>query len=205
MKNISYVINGILAVAIIILFVLFFTSKNSAEDAAPLKFEGGDTTAVLPIAYINVDSLLTKYQFAIDSSERLMAKFKSSNNTVTQKQLQLESAIADYQKKAQQNAFLNQERAQQEAQRIQNMETELQQMSQRLQQELAQEEMKINMQIADSVRAILGEFNKTANYEFILSNKGMDNILIAKEDKYNITNVVSDILNKRYKPNSTKK
>lgn len=204
MKNISYLINGVLAVAIIILFVLFFTKKgNSIEDKAPLAFEPGDSTVTLPIAYVNVDSLLANYEFAKISSERLMNKFKSSNNTVAQKQRQLESEATEFQRKLQSNAFLSQERAQQESQRIQKLDADLQQMAQRMQNELAQEEQKINEQIADSVRICLTEYNKTANYQIIFSNKGLDNILIAK-DRYDVTQDILKLLNSRYKPEAAK-
>ncbi|WP_165020446.1 MULTISPECIES: OmpH family outer membrane protein [unclassified Dysgonomonas] len=205
MKNISYVINGVLAVAIIILFVLFFTNKGNSneEDKTPLAFEPGDSTVTLPIAYVNVDSLLANYEFAKVSGERLMNKFKSSNNTVAQKQRQLETEATDFQRKVQSNAFLSQERAQAESQRIQKLNADLQQMAQRLENELAQEEQKINEQLADSVRVCLVEYNKKANYQIIFSNKGLDNILTAK-DKYDITQDILKLLNSRYKAEAAK-
>ncbi|MFT3992796.1 MAG: OmpH family outer membrane protein [Dysgonomonas sp.] len=204
MKNISYVINGILAVAIIILFVLFFTNKNNdAAEAKSFTTETNDSVALLPIAYVNVDSLLTKYEFAKTSSEKLMNKFKSSNASVAQKQRQFESEVADFQKKVQNNAFLSQQRAQEESQRIQKMQIDLQQMAQRLESELAQEEQKMNAQIADSVRLCLKEYNKTAKYHVIFSNNGLDNILIAN-DKYDITDEIVLIMNNRYKAETAK-
>lgn len=204
MKNVSYVINGVLAVAIIILFVLFFTSKNNCGNTVTTGSSNSDSTATLPIAYVNVDSLLAKYEFAKTESERLLNKFKSSQGTLAQKQRQLQSEYADFQDKIQKNIFLSQERAQQEAQRIQKLEADLQQMGQRIEGELAQEEMKINVQIADSVRLYLKEFNKKANFQVIFSNNRMDNILIANE-KYDVTNQVLEGLNSRYKKPATAK
>ena len=55
----------------------------------------------------------------------------------------------------------------------------------------------LNNQLADSVRICIKEFNKTANYHMILSNSGLDNVLYAKE-KYNITDKVIELLNKRH-------
>lgn len=205
MKNISYIINGILAVAIIILFILFFSSnkKGATQDSAStVKFAEGDS-ASLPIAYINVDSIYLNYNFAKDANDALMKKYNSSNATLSQKQRQLQAEYADFQKKAQNNAFISQERAQQESLRIQKLESELQALTQKYQEDYVREQQKMNGQMADSVRLCLKEFNKTANYQIIFSNAGLDNILLADE-KYDITSKVISLLNSRYKPTASK-
>ena len=97
----------------------------------------------------------------------------------------------------QNNAFLSQERAEQEYGRIQKLTADLEQMATRLDDELRMEQIKVNNQLADSVRICIKEFNKTANYHMILSNSGLDNVLYAKE-KYNITDKVIELLNKRH-------
>jgi outer membrane protein len=204
MKNISYIINGVLALAIIVLFILFFTNKgNAGNDGTSLRFAEGDSTGVLPIAYVNVDSLLINYNYAKDANDALMAKYNSSNAALTQKQRQLENEAAEFQRKIQNNAFLSQERAQQEAARIQKMESDFHAMAQKLQEDYILEQQKVSSQMGDSLRACLKEINKTANYHVIFTNNGMDNILLAK-DSYDITQKVIDILNSRYKPEASK-
>lgn len=196
MKNLSYVINGILAVAIIILFILFFTSKNESVDSMSVKFEN-DTTITLPLAYVNIDSVLTNYNYAKEASDELMKKSESSRASLNQKQKQIENEYREFQRKLQNNAFLTQERAQQEQNRIQKLAADLEQTAARMDNELAMDQMKINSQLADSVRLCIKEFNKTANYHIIFSNSGLDNILYAKE-KYDITDEVTSLLNKRH-------
>jgi outer membrane protein len=205
MKNVSYIINGVFAVAIIILFILFFTSNKKSEveeTASPLKFTEGDSV-LLPLAYINVDSIYLNYNLAKDASEALMKKYNSSNAEITRRQRQLEAEIADFQKKAQNNAFLSPERGQQEQLRIQQLEADLHALAQRYQEEYAREQQKMNGQIADSVRLCLKEYNKTANYQIIFSNAGLDNVLLAK-DNYDITTKIISLLNARYKPQVSK-
>lgn len=196
MKNLSLAINGVLAVAIIILFILFFKSKTNTENAPSLKFEN-DTTVTLPIAYVNIDSVLTNYQYAKEASDALMKKTETSRASLNQKQKQLVSEQQEFQRKYQNNAFLSQERAEQEAARIQKLGAELEQTAGRLDNEITMEQIRVNNQLADSVRLCIKEFNKTANYHIILSNSGLDNILYAKE-KYNITNKVIELLNARH-------
>ena len=71
MKN-NYVISGILAAALILLYILHFTSSpKNAGDKVKYEFAAGDSAA-LPIAYVNVDSLLMNYNFATDLNEALM-------------------------------------------------------------------------------------------------------------------------------------
>lgn len=196
MKNYSYVINGILAVAIIVLFILFFTSKKDTAESPSLKFEN-DSTVSLPIAYVNIDSVLIHYNYAKEASDALMKKTESSRASIAQKQKNLAAEQQEFNRKMQNNAFLSQERAEQEYARIQKLAADLEQTAARLDNELTMEQMKVNNQLADSVRICIKEFNKTANYQIIFSNSGLDNILYAK-DHYNITNKVIDLLNKRH-------
>lgn len=196
MKNIHYVINGILAIAIIVLFILFFSSKNEPVTDTSVKFES-DTTVTLPIAYVNIDSVLINYQYAKEASDALMKKTESSRASINQKQKNIEKEYREFQNKLQNNAFLSQERAEQEQARIQKMASELEQTAARLDNELSLEQMKVNNQLADSIRICIKEYNKSANYHIIFSNSGLDNILYA-QPKYDITSKVISLLNKRH-------
>ncbi|MDR1092458.1 MAG: OmpH family outer membrane protein [Prevotella sp.] len=205
MKNVSYIINGVFAVAIIILFILFFTTNKKSgieETPSPLKFAEGDSV-ILPLAYINVDSIYMNYNLAKDANEALMKKYNSSNAEITRRQKLLEAEITDFQKKYQTGSFVSQDRAQQEQLRIQQLEADLHALAQRYQEEYAREQQKMNGQIADSVRLCLKEYNKTANYQIIFSNSGLDNVLLAK-DNYDITTKIISLLNTRYKPQVSK-
>lgn len=197
MKNIPYVINGILAIAIIILFVLFFSNKkNDAGENPSVKFER-DSTVTLPIAYVNIDSVLINYQYAKEAGDALMKKTESSRASINQKQKQIENEYRDFQRKLQNNTFLSQERAEQEQIRIQKLASDLEQTASRLDNELTLEQMKVNNQLADSVRLCVKEYNKTANLHIIFSNSGLDNILYA-QPKYDITNKIISLLNERH-------
>lgn len=198
MKNLSYLINGVLAVAIIILFILFFTSKqNGAVETSPtVKFEN-DTTISLPIAYVNIDSVLTNYTYAKEAGDALMKKTESSRASINQKQKQIEGEYREFQRKLQNNGFLSQENAEREQARIQKLADDLQQTAGRLDNELGLEQLKVNNQLADSVRLCVKEYNEKANYHIIFSNSGLDNILYAKQ-KYNITDDIIKLLNNRH-------
>ena len=200
MKNLSYVINGVLAVAIIVLFVLVLSSKKVGDgEVASLKFEPGDSSVVLPVAYVDMDSLVNNYNFFKDVNDQFTKKLEDNRLTINKKQKNIEAQAADFQKKVENNAYLTEQRAQEEYARIQKLGANLQQEAQKLETELAKEEQRINKQMTDSISLCLKEFNKKANYQVIFSNRGMDNILVAN-DVYNITQEVLKLLNSRYKP-----
>ncbi|GAB6010835.1 OmpH/Skp family outer membrane protein [Viscerimonas tarda] len=203
MKNLSFVINGVLAVAVIILFILHFTGGNKSDEGSEsLKFEN-DSTIVLPIAYVDVDTLLTNYAYAKEIREMLLNKSENSKASLTEKQRKVVAEQQDFQKKAQNNAFISQERAESEYQRIQKLGVDLEQTAARLDNELAMEQIKYNNQLADSVKICIAEFNKTANFQIVFSNSGLDNILDSSP-KYNITGQVLKLLNSRYTSSAKK-
>ncbi len=198
MKN-NYIISGVLAAALILLYILHFTSKpDNSGNQFKYEYAAGDS-ASLPIAYVNVDSLLMNYNFAKDLNEALMRIEENSRASITQKERQVQSAAQEFQRKLDNNAFLTQKRAEEEQSRIQKMGEEYQKMAQQLSNELGLEQQKLNIQLSDSIRGALKDFNKSKNFEVILSNTASDNILIA-HPKYDITDDVIAFLNKRYGP-----
>ncbi len=200
-NNNAYIIGAILAVAILVLYILHFTStpgKNGTRKGDLITMMN-DSSITLPVAYVNVDSLLMNYNFAKDLNEALMRTEESSRASLTQKERQLNAAAQEFQRKLQNNAFLSTERAEQEQQRILKMQQEYQQMAERLAQEFALEQQKLNMELSDTVKVRLVEFNKNKGYQIIYSNTGSDNILFA-DDKYDITQEVTEFLNKKYGP-----
>lgn len=204
MKN-SYIISVVLALALIVLYILHFTSNKSAsQNEKSIEKILNDSTVTLPIAYVNVDSLLLNYNFAKDLNEALMRKEESSRATLNQKESQLRSAQQEFQRKYQNNAFLSQQRAEQEMQRIQKMAQDFEKMAQQLTNEFGIEQQKMNLQLSDTVRTQLRSYNAKKHYQLILSNTASDNILYA-DDKYDITNEVVEYLNRRYSSSGKKK
>lgn len=202
MKNSTpYIVSGVLAVALIILYILFFNSNPSSNGASGknLSMLLNDSSVTLPIAFVNVDSLLMNYNFAKDLNESLLRKEESTRATLNQRQGQINSAAQEFDRKLRNNAFLSQERAQQEQERILKMNQEYQQLAERLTQEFMIEQEKLNLQMEDTIKARMKEFNMNKNYEIILSNRTTSTILFA-DDKYDITDDVVEFLNSKYGP-----
>ncbi|KAB2819292.1 MAG: OmpH family outer membrane protein, partial [Paludibacter sp.] len=189
MKNISLIINAVLGVAVIVLFVMVLGGKNSGR--APGVHFGSDSTLTvkLPIAYVNVDSLLLNYQFAKESNETLLKKQEDSRLDLNVQARQLQGEMAEFQRKLENNAFLSRERAEQEQNRLMRKEQDLQQLNAKLSQELMEVQQKVSEELRDTINAFLKEYNKDKKYEMIISNTASDNILLAN-DGYDITQEV---------------
>lgn len=197
MKNILLILNAVLVIAVIILFVLVLGNKNNNSFSG--EFTGSDSTASvrLPIAYVNIDSLLLNYQFAKESNESLMKKQEDSRLDLNVKARQLQGEMAEFQRKLENNAFLSRERAEQEQNRLMRKEQDLQQLNAKLSQELMDVQQKVSEELRDSINAFLKEYNKDKKFELILSNTSSDNILLSN-DIYDITKEVTEALNSRY-------
>ena len=197
MTNFNYVIIGVLAVAVVILFIMQFSDKKESTVTKTFASGEGDTTNLLPIAYVNVDSLLLNYNYFKDLNEQLLKKEENSRANVTQQARALQNEVQEFYRKVENNAFLTRERAQQEQERLMKKEQEIQSLDNKLSQELLQERQKLNEQLRDTVVSKLKVYNKEKGYQVIFSNTADDNILLAG-DAYDITNELIDLLNKSY-------
>lgn len=205
MKNYTnYIVSGILAIAIIILFILYFTSKPTSGEVTQqsLYSLSNDSSITLPIAFIDVDTLLMNYNFAKDLNESLLRKEESTRATLNQRENQINTAAQEFERKLRNNAFLSQDRAQQEQERIMKMNQEYQQLAERLSQDFMLEQQKLNVQMEDTIKARIAEYNSTRNYEIIFSNISTSTLMFAK-DKYDITDDVVQFLNNKYGPATT--
>jgi len=161
-----------------------------------------ETSTGMKIAYVEVDSLMTQYNFAKEYSVTLQKKSNNARNTLTQKGNQLQAAINNFQQKVNNNAFTSREQAASQQTAIERQQRDLHELQGRLEGELANETAKFNEALRDSLQNFLKAYNKDKKYDMILSKAG-DNILLA-EKKYDITQDVINGLNKRYKSVSKK-
>ena len=171
-------------------------NANSKMDEQPAAADSA--TSGMKVAYVEVDSLMTQYDFAKDYSVTLQKKSNNARNTLTQKGNALQAAVNNFQQKMNNNGFTSREQAASQQAAIERQQRDLQELQARLENELANETAKFNEALRDSLQNFLKAYNQGKQYDMILSKAG-DNILMANK-KYDITNDVINGLNKRYKP-----
>lgn len=206
MNKIHFIIEGVLAVCVLTLFILLFTLRptngsiaaGSAASATLGCTDAGAAATAVPIAYVNIDSVLVQYSFAQEANDKLMTKQEDARLKLNTKARTLQNEMADFQRKLENNAFLSRERAEQEQQRLIKKQQDLESLEAQLTQDLYTETQKLNLQLADSLMAFLNIYNADGRYQLILSNNAKDNVLMA-EEQYDITPAVVEGLNARYK------
>ena len=194
MKRLNYLVNGLAALALI---VLFSQCAGKADNQAANASTHATGLSGMKIAYVEIDTLLAKYNYCVDLNEAMVKKSENVRLTLNQKAKDLDRQKQEFQTKVQNNAYLTQERAQQEYNRIAKLEQDLQNLGNKLQSELMSENEKNSLQLRDSINAFLKEYNKTRGYSMIISNTGFDNLLYA-DSIYNITREILEGLNARY-------
>ena len=177
--------------------------NNSAPQVDPKgDAEKQEAPTELKIAFVEVDSIMTQYNFCKDYTLILQKKGQNIQNTLAAKQRQLETAANNFQQKLQQNAYTR-EQAEGIQASLQKQSNDLQALNQRLSNEFQVETEKYNTALRDSIQHFLAVYNKDKKYSLILSKAG-DNLLYA-EKALDITNEVIAGLNKAYKPAATEK
>lgn len=185
-------------IALAVVAAVSFTSCNQspkAEEEAPK----AQTTSALKIAYVEVDSLMTQYEYCKEYSLILEKKSQNIQSTLQQKGQALQSAATNFQQKLQQNAYTR-EQAEQIQMGLQKQNADLEALQQRLSAEFQEETAKFNEALHDSLQHFITKYNKDKKYTMIFSKSG-DNILYADKSA-DITNDIIAGLNKAYKKGS---
>ena len=198
MKHTNTIVNIVLAISIIVLYILHFCSNDSNCKSSQTSSKAKSSSKEMPIAYINIDSLLLNYSFSKDLNEVLIRKRENAQATLTQKARQLDSDMQEFQRKHENNAFLSEQSFKSQQQALVKKQQNLQQLEENLTQDLVKEQQKMNEKLRDSIYKFLRSYNKDKKYQMIISNTMNDNIMIA-DPVYNITNDVVEALNSNYK------
>lgn len=195
MKRINYLINGCAALAFIVLFSQCAGKADNKANTETVQASAG--LSGMKIAYVEIDTLLAKYNFCVDLNEAMVKKSENVRLQLNQKANELAKDKQEFQKKYENNAFLSKESAESQYARLAQKEQELQNLSNKLQEELMRENEKNSLMFRDSINAFLKDYNKKHGYNMIFSNTGFDNLLYADKN-FNITKDVIEGLNARY-------
>lgn len=195
MKGTSSILGIVALVAVAVLYVLYFTGINTPGiEAVQEQAVATSDAGSLKIAYVKADSVIRNYDLAQELHDEFTKKQEAYNSEYGSKRQSFEREAAAFQEKLQRGGFLTEQRAVQERDRLMSKEQEIMQLDQELSQKLAEIQSENNEQILDSLMSYLEQYNKTKNYDYILSG---GEVLVGK-DSYNITDEVLKALNERY-------
>jgi len=195
MKNISLIINIVLAVAIAFLFVLYFSLNGKVNKIAEQKISFSSSNNPR-IAYIDMDTLYAYYHEYLDMKDQMTNKQKKMETELNNRKTQYERKVMDYQDKVQKGLLLTSERQQIE-QQLYSDQQNLLKLSESMQNELAEETRVLNNKLGYNIVEFLKEYNKDGRYLYIMSHVFGGNLLYAN-DSLNITRDVIKGLNEIY-------
>lgn len=196
MKQIHYVIEAVLAVAIIILFIMMPRSSTSKAKTTNPKAE--QAAATLPIAFVRMDSLASQYEYFRDMNKQLAAEAEQNQRTLATKMAAMQKAAEDFQRRLRTNAFTSEDAARVEQEKILKMQEEGQRLELSMTQALANKQAEANEKMYRIVREQVSEMNKDGKYRYILTNVGLENLLYA-DSTLDITDDVVKFLNDHYR------
>lgn len=198
-ESYSRVATGILAVAVIILFVLHFTGKGDEQPGQEQALPGmlaGDSGSV-KIAYVFVDSVLANYEYYKVLTDRLVSSKNSLEKELANKGESFQKEVNEFQYKVERklitswDAEARQKQLAEQQQVLVNLQNDMQG-------RLAQEEQSVTVQLHDSVISAVNDVNRKLGYNLVLSSSFGGGLLYA-ENYMNITRQVLDRLNDTYR------
>lgn len=195
MKNLPWIVNGLLLLAIIHLYTLYF-SKNSepltVSSNPPMAHLGG-----VRIAYINADTLDAKYEWLKKQKEALKQRLSSAEGTMASKQEALQNDFMKFQQKAESGNYPRAE-LEKEAEKLEDRRAKMAEEGIRLEKQLGEEQKKAVNDLYANVEKQLKELQAQIGYDYILSYSRGGQILLAN-DSLDITVEVLKLLNAQKK------
>lgn len=197
MKNLSLILNGVLLVAVIALYVLFFNSRKSGTAGET----NTESTVELPavqggIVYVDIDSVINSYDMYVDIQQELQQKLKTSEAQLATKEKAFRKEAEDFQYKIDRGLVTRTEAAELQ-QELAVKEQELYQLQQQLQYQLAEEGQVAQRKVVNAIMEYLKELEEADDYQFVLGATFGGNILYANE-QLNVTKEVTLGLNEAY-------
>jgi len=187
----------VLTLAAVAMLTVSCNKQSSKMDESSASNE---VSTGMRIAYIEIDSLTTQYEFAKEKTAELEKKSANARNTIAQKSQQLENNVNNFQRKLQNNGFTSREQAENAQAALQREQNNLVALQQRLENELAQEQAKFLQTLQDSLDSFLAVYNLDKKYDMIVNKAA---VLFA-DKKYDITQDVINGMNKLYKKEAAK-
>jgi len=191
MKKLSIILYAVLFLAVAGLYFLHFSGPEKNVVAAPVNESSGHG-----IAYINIDTVIFKFDMFHDKREDLMTKQKNAEAELNSKGTQYEKGARDYQEKVTKGLVTRATAAEMEQALLQQQQ-ELVNLRDKLQSNLMEEEQVMNRQILEYITKYLEENKSDYNYEYIFG-KSFGSVVLYGDPGLDITQKVVDAINKKY-------
>ncbi len=201
MKNLTAILSILSFIGVLAIGGMMMSQKN--DDAPkPKKEEEAKSGSLL--AYVNIDSLEANYVLLKSNREKLQKRQEQMENELQRSYGQMQSDANEVQKKAQANA-LTQTEYEAAQKRLMQMQQTLESRKQSLTEQLMKEQEEFNLDLKRRLDAFLAEYNKSHNYDYIMSYSSAGSAILFAKDAHDITTDVVEGLNALAKTEDSKK
>ncbi|MGA1978493.1 MAG: OmpH family outer membrane protein [Bacteroidales bacterium] len=191
MKKINIVLFAILFLAVAFLYYMHFSGhKKNGKKALPTEITANG------IAFVNIDTVIYKFDMFYDRRQDLMAKQKKAEAELNAKGTQYQKDANDYQDKVNKGLMTRADAAEREKALYQEQQ-ELVSLRDNLQSGLVEEEQVMNRQIIEYITSYLEANKSEYNYQYIIG-KSFGSVVLYGDPGLDITRKVLDAINKKY-------
>lgn len=177
-------------------------NKNASGNEAATPSDSTTTSSTTisegMIAYVNIDTLVSKYNFYKDLQAEYESKAKKADDELNSKGRSLQNDVQDFQNKIDKGLVTRSEAATMQ-ENLEKKQQDFLSHRDKVMSELAEEEQVMLNKIHYNITEYLKKFNEGYRFKVILSTSAGGPILNA-DPELDITNIVLEGLNKEYVP-----
>ncbi len=192
---------GLSIVCSIILFIMVLSNgnKEATETKNVAKMEKKNKTlssSGLKVAYINTDTIMAKYQMALDMEAELQDYQKKLQNELESKARKFQTDYENYLKNGASLTLTQQKQTEQDLTRRQQ---ELSQLEPQMMTDLQKKQVSENEKLLNAIYAFIKDYNKKhQNFDIILSKSYLGSPVLYIDEGMDITDEIVKGLNKEY-------
>jgi outer membrane protein len=199
MKNFQTPLNIAMAISVIVLFLLHFSGRPSAE--AGTKSPSGEDVSIPKLAYVDLDSIQVKYDYYRQKMEEFESRKESADRELNNAFQKIENERVSFAQRGNAITQVEAENFQREyTRKMQNLENQ----KRNLETSIQQEGIKTMEDLKNRINSFLEEYNRTKRYTLIFSTSSTINVLFHKDKALDITDDVVAGLNAAYERSGSK-
>ena len=168
--------------------------EEANKPAAGAKAANVDPSKLPNYRYVDLDTLLSRYNLAKDYNEEMVRMQNNYESTVRSHQSRIQQFGTSVQQKMQNNGYLSEASYKADEQKMASMQNEAQRQVSTLENNMQKAMMDAHKTVNDSITKFIEEYNATRGYDAILYK----NASLYINPALDITNEVVEGLNARY-------
>lgn len=193
---------------VILLVALVACKSNGTNDtkvtASSVSTARDSSQQYSGIAYVNTDTLISKYKMAEELTGAFTEKAQKAQNQFQAKQRAFQTRVNDYQNKMSKGLVTRTE-AMTIEEKLQKEEQDLVNYGRTMEGTMQEEQAVLMNKISYAVKEYMTKFNESKKYSLIINTNAMTTVVLAGDPSLDITNEVVEGLNKEYAATQAKK